>query len=322
MFVMPWTLRKRGILGMNRRNISYISRYNERRLFPLVDNKLKTKVLAEAACINTPKLIGLVESQYDVSRLDEILEGINGFAIKPANGSGGKGIMVLKRNAEGEFVKSSGSVVSLAQLQRHVSNTLAGLHSLGGSPDVALIEDLIEVDTYLSDFSYEGVPDIRVIVCRGFPVMAMIRLATRASDGKANLHQGAVGVGLDIATGRPLNAVQFGEQVTHHPDSGKNLSELAIPDWQTLLKLAARCYDISGLGYLGTDIVLDSKRGPMLLELNARPGLAIQLANGEGLLHRLRKIDSLSKKELSLDAEQRAALSQQWFARKKENLLS
>src|SRR5690554_7556989 len=111
MFVMPWTLRKRGILGMNRRNISYISRYNERRLFPLVDNKLKTKVLAEAACINTPKLIGLVESQYDVTRLDEILEGINGFAIKPANGSGGKGIMVLKRNAEGEFVKSSGSVV-------------------------------------------------------------------------------------------------------------------------------------------------------------------------------------------------------------------
>src|SRR5690554_2523529 len=192
MFVMPWTLRKRGILGMNRRNISYISRYNERRLFPLVDNKLKTKVLAEAACINTPKLIGLVESQYDVTRLDEILEGINGFAIKPANGSGGKGIMLLKRNAEGELVKSSASVVSLRQLQRHVSNTLAGLHSLGGSPDVALIEDLIEVDTFLSDYSYEGVPDIRAIVCRGFPVMAMIRLATRASDGKANLHQGAV----------------------------------------------------------------------------------------------------------------------------------
>src|SRR5690554_7787662 len=85
--------------------------------------------------------------------------------------------MVLKRNAEGEFVKSSGSVVSLRQLQRHVSNTLAGLHSLGGSPDVALIEDLIEVDTFLSDYSYECVPDIRVIFCRGFPVMAMIRLA-------------------------------------------------------------------------------------------------------------------------------------------------
>lgn len=321
MFVTPWKLSQRGILGMNRRNIGYISRYNQRRLFPLVDNKLKTKVLAENANISTPKLIGLVESQYDVTHLADILSGINGFAIKPAKGSGGKGIMVLKRNAEGELIKSSGTVVSLGELQRHVTNTLAGLHSLGGNPDVALIEDLIEVDSFLSDFSFEGVPDIRVIVCRGYPVMAMIRLATRASDGKANLHQGAVGVGLDIATGRPLNAVQFGEPVTHHPDTGRDLSTLAIPDWHTLLVLAARCYEISGLGYLGTDMVLDSKHGPMLLELNARPGLAIQLANGEGLLHRLRKIDALKKRELSLSAEERVALSQQWFASKKENLL-
>lgn len=321
MFVMPWRLRQSGVLGMNRRNIGYISRYNQRRLFPLVDNKLKTKELAEAANISTPKLFGTVESQYDVSHLADILSGLNGFAIKPAKGSGGKGIMVLKRNAEGQLVKSSGDVVSISTLQRHVTNTLAGLHSLGGNPDVAIIEELIEFDGYLSEFSFEGVPDIRVIVCRGFPVMAMIRLATRASAGKANLHQGAVGVGLDIDTGRPLNAVQFGDSVTHHPDTGRDLSELKIPEWQTLLTLAAQCYEVSGLGYLGTDMVLDSHHGPMLLELNARPGLAIQIANGEGLLHRLKKIDRLKKHELSLPAAQRVALSQQWFASKKEHLL-
>lgn len=321
MFASPWQLNKRGILGMNRRNISYISRYNERRLFPLVDNKIKTKVLAEAANISTPKLIGLVENQYDVNHLADILKGINGFAIKPAKGSGGKGILVLRRNAEGEFVKNSGTQVSISDLQRHVTNILAGLHSLGGNTDVALIEELIEFDDYLAGFSFEGVPDIRVIICRGYPVMSMIRLATRASDGKANLHQGAVGVGLDIATGRPLRAVQFGERVTHHPDTGRDLSELVIPEWPTLLTLAASCYEISRLGYLGTDMVLDRNHGPMLLELNARPGLAIQLANGEGLLHRLRKIDSLKKHELSLPAKERAALSQQWFASKKENLL-
>src|SRR5690554_3302739 len=141
MFVTPWKLNQRGILGMNRRNIEYISRYNQRRLFPLVDNKFKTKVLAEEAKINTPKLIGLVESQYDVTHLTDILKGINGFAIKPAKGSGGKGIMVLKRNVENEFIKSSGAVVSLGELQRHVTNTLAGLHSLGGNPDVARSEE-------------------------------------------------------------------------------------------------------------------------------------------------------------------------------------
>ena len=152
-----------------------------------------------------------------------------------------------------------------------------------------------------------------MIVCRGFPVMAMMRLATHASDGKANLHQGAVGVGLDMATGRALNAVQFGQTVTQHPDTGQRLDELEVPDWDALLLMAARCYEVTGLGYLGTDIVIDRDKGPQLLELNARPGLAIQVANGAGLLPRLRRIDDLSDAELSAPAEERVRLSQSWF---------
>src|SRR5690606_15402177 len=104
------------------------------------------------------------------------------------------------------FVKPSGAVLSLTDLKRHLSNILAGLYSLGGSPDIAIIEDLIEADDRFDRYSYQGVPDIRIVVFKGYPIMAMLRLATRASDGKANLHQGAVGVGLDIATGRCLNA--------------------------------------------------------------------------------------------------------------------
>lgn len=314
MFSSPKKLAEQGILGMNRRNISYISRYNPRHLYPLVDNKFKTKVMMEEAGITTPKLLGVIDSQYDVSRLEEILADSTGFAIKPAKGSGGKGIMVLSRNSDGLLVKSSGAIVSLDELQNHISNILAGVYSLGGSLDVALIEDLIQFDPALGEFSFEGVPDIRVIVCRGFPVMAMIRLATRASDGKANLHQGAVGVGLDIATGRPLNSVQFGEQVQRHPDTGRPLSELQIPQWQTLLELAARCCEVSGLGYIGTDMVLDRRFGPMLLELNARPGLAIQVANGAGLLPRLRRIDALTDEQAALPATERVALSRRWFA--------
>ena len=320
MFIWPWLLEERGILGMNRRNICYISRYNPRHLYPLVDNKLKTKILAQKAGITTPHLIGTVENQHDVSELERILEGVNGFAIKPAKGSGGKGIMVLTRNAQGELVKNSGTVVSIAELQRHVSNTLSGLHSLGGSPDIAIIEELIEFDQQLGGYSFEGVPDIRVIVCRGYPVMAMMRLSTRSSDGKANLHQGAVGVGLDIATGRPLNAVQNGLKVERHPDTGKQLSEMKIPDWEVLLELAARCYEVSGLGYLGTDMVLDRRYGPMLLELNARPGLTIQVANGTGLLPRLRKIDALSDADIALPAAERVRRSREWFAAAPDDL--
>ena len=312
MLVFPWQLKRSGILGMNRRNTRYISRYNPRHLYPLVDNKLKTKLLAQQAGIASPGLIGVVRSQHDVTLLAQKLEGVDGFAIKPAKGSGGKGILVLTQQSDG-FAKNSGQLLSLNELQRHTSNILAGLYSLGGTPDIAIIEELIEFDPQLARYSFEGVPDIRVIVCRGYPVMAMMRLSTRRSDGKANLHQGAVGVGLDIATGRPLKAVQQGMPVSHHPDTGCSIAELQLPDWSELLRQAARCYDVTGLGYLGTDMVLDKRTGPMLLELNARPGLAIQVANGCGLLPRLQRIDRLSEADVALPANERVARSQQWF---------
>lgn len=314
MFIWPWKLKELGILGMNRRNIGYISRYNPRSLYPLVDNKLKTKLLAQKAGITTPALIGTITSQHSISELGGILAGVPGFAIKPAKGSGGKGILVLKGREDGTFEKTSGAILTLDDLETHVSNILAGLYSLGGTPDIAIIEELIEFDPRLDGYSFEGVPDIRVIVCRGYPVMAMMRLSTRSSDGKANLHQGAVGVGLDIGTGRPLKAVQNGNRVERHPDTGNALSGLLIPDWPVLLELASRCYDVTGLGYLGTDMVLDHRYGPMLLELNARPGLAIQVANGAGLLPRLQKIDALSDADIARPPAERVALSREWFA--------
>ncbi|EAT12260.1 alpha-L-glutamate ligase-like protein [Bermanella marisrubri] len=312
--IYPWILKQRGILGMNKRNIDYISRYNPRRLYPLVDDKLQSKLLAEEANIPVPELITTLKSQHDVAYLKNKLEGCSGFAIKPAKGSGGKGIMVLSRVDEQHFSKSSGQVVGLQDLQRHASNILAGLYSLGGAPDVAIIERLIEFNPLFKSFSHEGVPDIRVIIFKGFPVMAMMRLATRDSDGKANLHQGAIGVGLDIATGKPLHAVQHGKSILTHPDTGQALSELKVDHWQELLTLAASCYEMSGLGYLGADIVLDNTRGPMLLELNARPGLSIQVANGVGLLHRLKPIEKIDRSILNRDAAARVAFAQDAFA--------
>ncbi|MCA1480890.1 sugar-transfer associated ATP-grasp domain-containing protein, partial [Bradyrhizobium sp. NBAIM08] len=61
-----------------------------------------------------------------------------------------------------------------------------------------------------------------------------------------------------------------------------------------LLLIAARASEMSGLGYVGVDLVLDKFLGPLILELNARPGLAIQIANGNGLLHRLKKVEDIA----------------------------
>jgi len=292
-WVTPWRLAGLGILGMNCRNRDFIGRYNSRQLYPLVDDKLQTKLLAQEHGLATPTLRLVVREQHSIPHIERQLEGLEGFAVKPAKGSGGKGILVITGRRGEHFTKSSGKEIDIEEIRRHMSNTLAGLYSLGGKADVSLVEDLVECDPSLAEYSHQGVPDIRVIVFRGFPVMAMLRLATQASDGKANLHQGAVGVGLDIASGRCRWAVQFARPIEKHPDNQKLLNHIQLADWRQLLILAAGCYEMTGLGYMGTDLILDKHRGPQLLELNARPGLSIQVANGQGLLPRLRHLEGL-----------------------------
>lgn len=312
MLSVATTLRSRGVIGMNTRNIRYIGRYNDRRLYPLVDDKLQTKLLATDYGITSPELIGTVRSQFAVRHVVEMVAGRPGFVIKPAKGSSGKGILVIERIDGDGYVKPSGTRIGREDIERHVSNILSGLYSLGGSPDVAIVETLIDFDERFADYTFEGVPDIRVIVFRGYPVMSMMRLSTAASDGKANLHQGAVGVGLDIGSGMAVRAVQFDRPCSVHPDTGRELASLKIPDWSTLLHLSAACYEMTGLGYLGADLALDRRLGPMLLELNARPGLAIQMANGEGLRRRL---DLVEAQPDGRGVEERVAFAIRHFAR-------
>ncbi|MCC4269266.1 alpha-L-glutamate ligase-like protein [Marinobacter nauticus] len=312
-WISPRRLKNLGMLNMNRRNVDYIARYNDRTSYPLVDNKLKTKLAVSEYGVKTPKLLQVVRQQHEISHFREMAEDLAGFAIKPAKGSGGKGITVITGRDGDDFIKASSARISVAMLERHLTNILAGLYSLAGTPDVAIVENLVQSSPALAKYSFQGVPDIRIVVFQGYPVMAMLRLATTASDGKANLHQGAVGVGLDIGSGQSLNAVQFNRPITLHPDTGLALENIRIEDWENMLEMAARCYEATGLGYMGVDLVVDANEGPLLLELNARPGLAIQMANGCGLLPRLNAIESLKRPHFS--PRERALFAMESFSR-------
>ncbi len=297
-----------GVLGLNERNGDYISALNPRHLYPLVDDKLRTKELALQAGMAVPELYGTVHTDHEADHLENLLEGRDNFVIKPATGSGGDGILVVaERKRDDRFRLIGGQIIRLGELKYHVSNVLSGQYSLGGNPDAAIIEYCVRFDPLFDPISYLGVPDIRIIVYRGYPAMAMVRLPTRQSHGKANLHQGAVGAGIDLLSGRTTTAVLGNEPVDEHPDTGAPLAGVQIPDWMGILELAARCSDVVGLGYLGVDIVLDRDRGALILELNARPGLNIQIANGIGLKTRLRRIDAVADE--SRDYRQRAALA-------------
>jgi alpha-L-glutamate ligase-like protein len=166
------------------------------------------------------------------------------------------------------------------------------MYSLGGRPDQALLQQRVLLHPKFEPISYKGIPDVRVVLYRGEPAMAMLRLPTKESNGRANLHQGGIGTGVDLASGRTNHAVQRNHFVARHPDTGADLVGLQVPHWSKVLQMSRSVAAAVGLGYIGVDIIIDAHHGPMLLEANARPGLAIQIANGRGLLPRLTEIDA------------------------------
>ncbi len=302
MFKRHRKLRAAGVLGINRRNSEYTLVYNSRRLYPLVDDKLITKKLAMRAGLAVPELYGVIEAEYQIRhQLSQILTKNPDAVIKPAKGSGGNGILVICGRFKDRYRKIDGTTIEEERVAYHISNILSGMYSLGGQPDRAIVEYRVHFDPLFEPISYQGVPDIRIIVFLGVPVMSMIRLPSRDSNGKANLHQGAVGVGIDLATGTTLTGVWKDMIVAEHPDTGTSVVGLKVPHWDKLLNLAAGCYELTGLGYIGVDIVLDQSHGPMILELNARPGLSIQIANREGLNPRLALVVNHRKELKAVD---------------------
>jgi alpha-L-glutamate ligase-like protein len=310
-------LRDIGLLGLNERNADYIMRLNPRRFYPRVDDKALTKKLALEAGMAVPELYGLIEHQGQVRDFPAIVRECESFVVKPAQGSGGDGIVVVtSRSARkrDSFRLASGALVTEEEIEHHISNIISGQFSLSGGRDKALIEYCVQFDPVFSEVSFQGVPDVRVIVYRGYPAMAMVRLPTRASDGKANLHQGAVGAGIDMGTGLTLTGVLDNKIVDEHPDTGALIGGLQIPHWQSILETSARGYEVTELGYLGVDMVIDREYGPLILEMNARPGLNIQIANGVGLAARIKRIDEIC--DATAMPEARAAASRREFSTK------
>ena len=280
-------LKSLGVLGMNSRIGDFMLPHNRRKDYPKVDDKVVTAELAALHGIPMPDNYRVFESFGDLRDLGEALSPHDSFVVKPARGSKGNGIIVITGRADGGFVRAGGRVTSLHFLRYHTAQILGGLYSLNGYPDRAIVQYMIRMHPVFNDISVNGVPDIRVIVFKGFPVMAMTRLPTRESGGRANLHQGALGVGIDLARGITTHCAHHNRIITHHPDTARPLAGIVLPNWKEMLLMAVKGFELSGLGYLGVDIALDRDRGPLVLEMNARPGLAIQLANLTGLKKRL-----------------------------------
>jgi alpha-L-glutamate ligase-like protein len=291
LFAWPSELREAGVLGINQRNLAFVQESNPRSLYPRVDDKTITKKICHKHGIPVPDTYAIIRRYGDVRRFAELIGDRSEFVVKPASGAGGRGIVVIAGHNESGYLTSSGRLISQGELNYHISTILSGLYSLGGQIDAVIVERRIIMHPIMEGVAVGGTPDIRVILYRQVPVMAMVRLPTVASEGRANLHQGAAAAAIDLVTGRTFGGVCKGKAIARHPDTGKLIAGLQIPGWHDLLGGAMKLADALEMGYIGVDFVIDARIGAVVLEANARPGLAIQVAHRVGLLPRLQIID-------------------------------
>lgn len=300
------------ILGMNARSRLYTGRYNSRKAKKLADSKLQTDKALKKAGVPKPDIYAKFRNVEDVYSFDWDKLPAK-FALKPSRGLGGDGIIVVKKKLEdGVWLSSSRQKITIEDLKLHTVDILEGAYSMGNEPDVAFVQEYVGRHKSFRKYAFRGTPDIRIIVFNKIPVMAMVRLPTKESGGRANIHQGALAVGIDIATGITTKAIWHGEQILLKPGSNRKLRGIKIPNWNTILKVAVEAQIASGLGYCGVDVVMHPEKGPMIIELNAQPGLQIQMANMDGLQKRLNRVDDMEVR----DAEHGVKIAKALFAGK------
>ncbi len=280
-----------GVLGINRRNLLYLRPYNPGKAVAFADSKLKTKLYLEARGIPVPKLYAKITSRdelrvFDFSSLPE------SCVLKPNAGYGGEGILIVQGRENEKWRIGDGSLLSGHEVREHCEDILDGMYALHHRRDIAFFEQYLRPHQCFAALHPAGLPDIRIVVFNLVPVMAMLRLPTAESGGRANLHMGGIGLGIDLAKGVTTFATQHGRRLRKLP-AGTDPAGFPIPEWDELLLIASRIQQITNIGFLGVDLTLDEASGPQLLEVNARAGLMVQVANLAPLGERLERVEGL-----------------------------
>lgn len=275
------------VMGMNRRNVEFVKVLNKRRDFPLADDKVLAKEFFLKHGVPTAPTIKVFSSLFETTDFHQRFL-LHDFVIKPACGSQGKGILVITDRTQSGFTTISGAHISASKIEYELASILFGKYSIGRSDKILLEKRLVPSDEF-KGISVKGLFDIRVIVVEGVPVGAMLRLPTVQSRGKANLHQGGIGAGVDIVNGKTTNAFHLGRLIKTHPDTGASLIDFQVPHWEKILEISRLIGTHSPLRYIGVDLTIDKIMGPCVLEFNARPGLGIQNANKKGLQQLIRE---------------------------------
>jgi alpha-L-glutamate ligase-like protein len=268
---------------MNRRNVELVYPHNARQHYPIADDKLLAKEHFTKAGVPVAETLAVCDGLFDVARVVTELEALENFVVKPASGAGGDGILVVgARVGDGRWRRAGGAELEARELHKHLADTVFGAYSKQ-MEDRAFVERRIEPHPLFRTLWADGLCDLRVITLESVPILAMVRVPTARSGGRANLHQGGLGLAIDLQSGRTVRAFSQGQYIETHPETQAPLLDLEMPGWSDILEIARITARSVPLGYLGVDLVVDRERGPLVLEINARPGLEIQNVHGRGL---------------------------------------
>jgi len=168
---------------------------------------------------------------------------------------------------------------------------LDGKYSISGISDTVIFEERLDPHPDFRKLSDMGLPDVRVVAFNNVPIMAMLRVPTHESEGKANMELGAIALGIDIGTGKTTGGAYHSHFVRKMPN-GHPTEGFQVPYWDEVLSSAAKIQALSKIGFVGVDIVI-ARTGVKVLEINARSGLKIQIANRTPLKRRLEKVADL-----------------------------
>jgi alpha-L-glutamate ligase-like protein len=285
------------ILGLNARNLEYVLKKSQAKKTTLANNKLRVKKILKEANLPVSDTYAVIKNIYDFDKFNWELPKT--FVLKPNKGLGGQGVVIVygKKKNSPVWIKAGQQLLPLSAIKNHVNNILEGNFSSKEREDTAFFEERIFLHPDFKPYTFKGgIPDIRVVVYDKIPVMAELRLPTEESEGRSNLHLGGIGVGIDMKTGITTTAIQHNRPIEYIPKTRLVLSGLQIPQWKEILRTAALAQKVIGIKLLGIDIALDRKKGPVIFEVNSRPGLAIQLANQAPLRERLERIKDLKIK--------------------------
>jgi alpha-L-glutamate ligase-like protein len=302
-------------LTMLSRNRDYLGKYNTKLLFPII-NKFRLKEQFDEWKVPNPELYAVIseESEIDafIDRAKSDKRMQQGFAIKPSESYGGRGIVLVKKIEGGYFIIGDEKYHDDA-VRDHIRKILQGEYltsQTNSISDIVLIEEKIVADKRFGALGI-GLPDVRVILFLGIPVMVMARIPTKESDGLANLKQGAIGAAISIKTGTIYRAEWKRNQVDIHPDTHMELTGFKFENWNEFLAIACLAQKSTGLGYAGVDLVLDQSGKIFVLEVNKRPGLEIQNINLKGLLARLEQIEEMGLDAMDLSPLRSAAIGRE-----------